>query len=155
MAKTEQTYIKVTMIKSAIGRIEPQKRTAKALGLRRISDTAVVPENPAVMGMVNSIAHLVKVEPAEAPAPKTTKREVASSPAKATAPHNDGTSRPRAEEKVETKTEEKPKPTVKAAAKKPAAKVAAAKPAAKPAAAKKTTAKATPSKKTAGAGENK
>jgi large subunit ribosomal protein L30 len=68
MAKTETgNYIKVTQLKSGIGHIEPQKRTIKALGLGKISSSSVLPDNPAVRGMVASVAHLVKVETAEKP----------------------------------------------------------------------------------------
>ena len=131
MAKTDMQYIKVTQVKSVIGRLEPQKRTAKALGLRRVNDFSVVPDNDAVRGMVNAISHLVKVEPAEAPAKKVkmVKREVAageiaSSP-KPKAPRNDGTTRTR-EEKVVAKPAAAKKPAVKkpAAKKSPAKKVA-------------------------------
>ena len=131
MAKTEvANYIKVTQVKSGIGRIEPQKRTIKALGLGKISSSSVLPDNPAVRGMVASVAHLVKVEAAEKPlnmsissarrlkgkkaeAPivaktvEPVKAEVASSP-KVQASRNDGTT-----------TNKKP------AVKKPAAKKAA------------------------------
>lgn len=73
MAKTEAAnYIKVTQVKSAIGRIEPQKRTIKALGLGKISSSSVLPDNTAVRGMVASVAHLVKVE--EAPKPKAAQK---------------------------------------------------------------------------------
>ncbi len=126
MVKTDTQYIKVTQIKSVIGRLEPQKRTAKALGLRRVNDSTIVPDNDAVRGMVNAISHLVKVEPAEAP--KRIKREVAlgeiaSSPKKQ-APRNDA------------------KASVAEIAVKPAPKVAAEKPAVKKVAAKKPAAKA-------------
>ncbi len=87
MAKTETVnYIKVTQVKSAIGRIEPQKRTIKALGLGKISSSSVVPDNPAVRGMVASVAHLVKVETAEKSERKVkankTVKAVAQKPAK-------------------------------------------------------------------------
>lgn len=69
MAKAETAnYIKVTQVKSAIGRIERQKRTIKALGLGKINSSSVLPENPAVRGMVAAVAHLVRVEPADAKA---------------------------------------------------------------------------------------
>jgi large subunit ribosomal protein L30 len=57
--------LKVTLVRSGINRPEPQKRTIKALGLRKMHASAVVPDNDAVRGMIRSVSHLVKVEAAE------------------------------------------------------------------------------------------
>jgi large subunit ribosomal protein L30 len=54
--------IKVTLIHSVIGRKEDQKRTVKALGLRKISSSRVHNDTPVIMGMINKVSHLVKVE---------------------------------------------------------------------------------------------
>ena len=54
--------IKVTLIRSVIGRKEDQKRTVKALGLRKISSSRVHNDTPVIRGMVNKVSHLVKVE---------------------------------------------------------------------------------------------
>lgn len=54
--------IKVTLVKSLIGRLEDQKRTAAALGLRKIGSSAVHNDTPQVRGMVKKVSHLVKVE---------------------------------------------------------------------------------------------
>ncbi len=126
MAKAETAdYIKVTQVKSAIGRIEPQKRTIRALGLGKISSSSVLPDNPAVRGMVNSVAHLVRVEKAEAkeaPIKKVVKKPVAKDLPK---------TKPAKVEAKATITAEKPAAAKKpgTAAKKPA--TAAKKPAAK------------------------
>lgn len=53
--------LKITQIRSTIDRIEPQKRTIKALGLGRIRKTVVRPDNPQIRGMVRAVAHLVEV----------------------------------------------------------------------------------------------
>lgn len=74
MAKNE-SYLRITQTKSAIGRIEPQKRTIKALGLGRISSSSVLPDNPAVRGMVASVAHLVRVEEAQKPVARKEKAQ--------------------------------------------------------------------------------
>jgi large subunit ribosomal protein L30 len=58
MAKT----IKVQQIKSSIGALQPHKLTLKALGLRRIGHAKVYNESPALLGMINAVKHLVKVE---------------------------------------------------------------------------------------------
>jgi large subunit ribosomal protein L30 len=54
--------IKVTQVKSGIDRPERQKRTLKALGLRKLNASVEVEATPQIMGMVNAVNHLVKVE---------------------------------------------------------------------------------------------
>lgn len=54
--------IKVTQVKSGIDRPERQKRTLKALGLRKLHATVEVEATPQILGMVNAVNHLVKVE---------------------------------------------------------------------------------------------
>jgi large subunit ribosomal protein L30 len=54
--------IKVTLIRSGINRPEPQKKTIRALGLRRMWQTSVLPDNLSVRGMIRSVSHLVRVE---------------------------------------------------------------------------------------------
>ena len=59
MAKNKT--VKITLVKSLIGSTEKQRRVAKALGLTK-KDQTVEHENSAViMGMVNSIPHLLNV----------------------------------------------------------------------------------------------
>ncbi len=57
--------LEITLIKSPIGYNQRQKRTVEALGLRKINQTVVYPDNPAVRGMVRAVAHLIKIEKAE------------------------------------------------------------------------------------------
>ena len=54
--------IKITQIKSAIGYRKRAKDTLVALGIRKMSQSVVHNESPAILGMVNSIQHLVKVK---------------------------------------------------------------------------------------------
>ncbi len=54
--------LKITQVKSAIGYKEKAKRTLVALGLRRMHQTVVLPDNPAIRGMINAIPYLLKVE---------------------------------------------------------------------------------------------
>ncbi len=54
--------IKITQVKSGIDRMERQKRTLKALGLRRMHHTVEVEATPQILGMVKTVHHLVKVE---------------------------------------------------------------------------------------------
>lgn len=56
--------IKVTQVKSVIDRPQRQKDTIKALGLKRINHTVVHEATPQILGMVNKVNHLVKVEEA-------------------------------------------------------------------------------------------
>jgi len=54
--------IKVTQYKSGIDRPERQKRTLKALGLRKMHSSVEVEGTPQILGMVRAVFHLVKVE---------------------------------------------------------------------------------------------
>ena len=58
MAKT----LKITLVKSTIGAIPKHKKTAEALGLRKLNKTVEMPDNAATRGMIQQIRHLVKVE---------------------------------------------------------------------------------------------
>lgn len=57
--------LKITLKKSAIGYNEGQKRTALALGLRKINASTLKPDNDQIRGMVRKINHLVEVEQVE------------------------------------------------------------------------------------------
>ncbi len=54
--------IKVTQRKSVIGSTHYQKKTMKALGLRRINHSVEKEVNPQIMGMVEKVRHLVLIE---------------------------------------------------------------------------------------------
>ena len=54
--------VKVTQVRSLIGRPGDQRRTVRALGLRRIGHTVEHEDNPSVRGMLHKIRHLVEVE---------------------------------------------------------------------------------------------
>jgi large subunit ribosomal protein L30 len=54
--------IKVTQVKSGIDRSERQKRTLKALGLRKMNSSVEVEANDQIKGMVAKVLHLIKVE---------------------------------------------------------------------------------------------
>ena len=64
MAKTkaEASTIKLTLVKSVIGRIESHKATVKGLGLRRMHHSVEVQDTPAIRGMINTVGYLLKVE---------------------------------------------------------------------------------------------
>ena len=54
--------IKVTQVKSQIRRVQSQKRTLEALGLRKINQVVEHEATPAILGMVNKVKHLISVE---------------------------------------------------------------------------------------------
>lgn len=56
----------VTLAKSPIGYSKRQKRTVRALGLRRMHQTVEKPDTPVVRGMISKVSHLVTVEKREA-----------------------------------------------------------------------------------------
>jgi large subunit ribosomal protein L30 len=54
--------LKITQTHSVIDRIEPQKRTIKALGLGRPNYWVIKQDTPQIRGMIRKVIHLVKVE---------------------------------------------------------------------------------------------
>jgi large subunit ribosomal protein L30 len=55
--------LQVTLVKSTIGHKPNQLKTIKALGLtNKISSTVLKEDNESIRGMINTVAHLVKVE---------------------------------------------------------------------------------------------
>ena len=56
--------LKVTLVKSLIGAQKDQIATAQALGLRKVGDASVQPDNAATGGKVAKIIHLVEVSKA-------------------------------------------------------------------------------------------
>jgi large subunit ribosomal protein L30 len=54
--------IKVTLVKSVIGRIEAHRATVIGLGLRRMHHTVELQDTPAIRGMINAVGYLLKVE---------------------------------------------------------------------------------------------
>ena len=53
--------LSVTQVRSTIGRTGNQKRTMKALGLRRLHQTVQHQDSPQIRGMINQVKHLVTV----------------------------------------------------------------------------------------------
>ncbi len=56
--------IKVTMVRSANGRLKKHKACARGLGLRRMHQTVEVIDTPENRGMVNKISYMLRVEEA-------------------------------------------------------------------------------------------
>jgi large subunit ribosomal protein L30 len=54
--------LQITWVKSGIGYEKSQKRTLKALGLRRLNQSIIREDSPSLRGMIVKVRHLVKVE---------------------------------------------------------------------------------------------
>ncbi len=57
--------LKVSQVRSAIGRNPKHRATLRALGLGRIGKSAVVRDRPEIRGMLAQVTHLVSVAPDE------------------------------------------------------------------------------------------
>ena len=111
--------LKITQIKSRIGSTAQQCKNLDALGLRKINQTVTHSDSAIILGMLNKVKHLVKVEVVEekAPAKKAVKAE-------APAVEAEVAEAPKAEKKAPAKKApaKKAEAAEKAPAKKPAAK---------------------------------
>ncbi len=61
---SEQAKLKVTLVKSTIGRLEKHKACVSGLGLRKTGSSAIVIDTPENRGMINRVAYLLEVEEA-------------------------------------------------------------------------------------------
>jgi len=61
MAKQKVKTLTVTLVKSPIGYPERQKRTARALGLRKMMQSVEHSDTPVLRGMIAKIPHLLDV----------------------------------------------------------------------------------------------
>ena len=57
--------LKVTQVKSGIGRPETQRKTLEGLGLRGPHKSVVLQDSEAIRGMIRKVSHLVTVESAD------------------------------------------------------------------------------------------
>jgi large subunit ribosomal protein L30 len=64
MAKAKVKKVKVTQIKSAIGRLKNHQACLSGLGLRRIRHSVVVEDTPSIRGMINKVNYMLQVEEA-------------------------------------------------------------------------------------------
>lgn len=58
----ESKKIKITLVKSTIAILPKHKKIVEALGLKKIRSFNIVEETPAILGMVEKVKYLVKVE---------------------------------------------------------------------------------------------
>ena len=54
--------IRIKLIRSVIGSLPKQRATVRSLGLRKVGSSVEQESNPAVLGMVKVVSHLVSVE---------------------------------------------------------------------------------------------
>jgi large subunit ribosomal protein L30 len=54
--------LRITLVRSVIGRPGDQERTVQSLGLRKVNQTVEREDTPSIRGMVSKISHLVTVE---------------------------------------------------------------------------------------------
>ena len=66
MATKKTACLKVKLIKSTIGSKKDQIATANALGLYKIGDERIQPDNAQTRGKINKVSHLVEVTEAKA-----------------------------------------------------------------------------------------
>ena len=57
--------LKITQVRSGIGRKQNQRQTLRSLGLKRLHDVVVKEDRPEIRGMVRTVRHLVVVEEVE------------------------------------------------------------------------------------------
>jgi len=60
--KKAQKQLKITLVKSACSSKPNQRKTVEALGLTKIRQSKVQPDNDAIRGMIFTVKHLVEVE---------------------------------------------------------------------------------------------
>ena len=54
--------LKITMVKSEIGRPENQRKILRGMGLNKLNSSVILVDTPQTRGMVNKVIHLVSVE---------------------------------------------------------------------------------------------
>jgi len=61
--KADKKMLKVTLVRSTIGRLPSHRATVRGLGLRRMHHSVELPDRPEIRGMLNKVDYMVKVEP--------------------------------------------------------------------------------------------
>jgi len=54
--------LRVTLVKSMIGRPEKHRKVLRGMGFRKMNRTVQLEDTPSIRGMINAVSHLVKVE---------------------------------------------------------------------------------------------
>lgn len=63
---SHEAHLRVTQVRSSISTKPKHRGTLRALGLRGVGRSHIVPDRPEIRGMLARVPHLVTVEPAEA-----------------------------------------------------------------------------------------
>ena len=58
--------LRIRWVRSQIGYAQQQRRTIRALGLRRLQHTVVHEDTPTIRGMIHKVRHMIQVELADA-----------------------------------------------------------------------------------------
>jgi len=58
--------LKITLVKSYIGRPEKHRKILRGMGLQKLNRTVLLMDTPEIRGMVNKVSHLLSVEEIEA-----------------------------------------------------------------------------------------
>lgn len=64
MTSISSDKIKVTLVRSVAGRSETQIRTLRSLGLKKLGSSRILPNVNPILGQINKVIQMVKVEPA-------------------------------------------------------------------------------------------
>ena len=64
-AAAPEGMLRITQVRSVIGRTQDQRATVRSLGLKRIRHTVVQPDRPEIRGMLRKVPHLVSFEPVD------------------------------------------------------------------------------------------
>ena len=59
---SDKPKLKITLIRSIVGRPEKQRKVTKGLGLKRMQQSVIRDDRPEIQGMIAKIHHLLKVE---------------------------------------------------------------------------------------------
>jgi len=54
--------LKITLIRSMVGRPEKQRKVVRGMGLTKLNKSVWLNDTPSIRGMVNAVSHLVKAE---------------------------------------------------------------------------------------------
>ena len=62
MPKKKEKQLKITLVNSPISSLKNHKANVQALGLRKLHQSVIKPDNDAIRGMIFKVKHLVSVE---------------------------------------------------------------------------------------------
>ncbi len=54
--------LRITLVRSVIGRIEKHRRIVRSLGLRKLNSTVILRDTPSARGMINKVSYLLRIE---------------------------------------------------------------------------------------------